>query len=125
MPDEALRATVFDRVAVGIAVSSLDGRLLETNAKCAEIIGYAQDELHGRTFLDITHPDDVGISRRTMAQLLDRSISALTFEKRYIRKDGSEVWSWTTVTLLEGADGEPERFIGVIEDIGARKREKR
>ena len=57
-----------------------------------------------------------------MDQLLDRSISARTFEKRYIRKDGSEVWSWTTVSLLEGADGEPLRFIGVIEDIGARKR---
>ena len=124
MSDQALRATVFDQVAVGIAVSSLDGRLVETNAKCAEILGYTQDELRDHTFLDITHPDDVGASRLAMGQLLDRSMTALTFEKRYIRKDGSEVWSWTTVTLLEGTDGEPERFIGVIEDIGARKREE-
>jgi PAS domain S-box-containing protein len=123
-PDHALRATVFDQVAVGIAVSTLDGRLVETNAKCAEILGYTQDELRDRTFLDITHPDDVGTSRQAMDQLLERSISALTFEKRYLRKDGSEVWSWTTVSLLEVADGEPPRFIGVIEDIGARKREE-
>ena len=121
-PSEQLRATVFDQVAVGIAVSTLDGSLVETNAKCAEILGYTRDELRGRTFLDITHPDDVGTSRRAMEQLLDRRITAQTFEKRYIRKDGSEVWSWTTVSLLESADGEPLRFIGVIEDIGARKR---
>jgi len=122
--DHVLRATVFDQVAVGIAVSTLDGRLVETNAKCAEILGYSQDEIRDRTFLDITHPDDVGSSRQAMEQLLDRSIAALTLEKRYLRKDGSEVWSWTTVTLLEGADGEPLGFIGAIEDIGARKREE-
>jgi len=120
-PDHALRATAFDRVAVGIAVSTLDGRLVDTNAKCAQILGYTQDELRGRTFLEITHPDDVGSSQQAMEQLLDRRISALTFEKRYLRKDGSEVWSSTTVTLLESTDGEPLQFIGVIEDIGARK----
>jgi PAS domain S-box-containing protein len=124
-PADALRAAVFDQVAVGIAVSSLDGSLIETNAKCAEILGYTRDELRGRTFLDITHPEDVGASRRAMQQLLEGSISAQTFEKRYIRKDGSEMWSWTTVTLLEDAEGQPLRFIGVIEDIGVRKREER
>ena len=124
-PAHALRATVFDQVAVGIAVSTLDGSLIEINAKCAEILGYTREELRGRTFLDITHPEDVGVSREAMTQLLAGTISARTFEKRYIRKDGSEMWSWTTVTLLEGQDGEPRRFIGVIEDIGVRKREER
>jgi PAS domain S-box-containing protein len=120
-PIDDLRAAIFDQVAVGIAVSTLDGRLVETNDKCCEILGFTSDELRGRTFLDITHPEDVGVSRGAMRQLLDRSLTAMSFEKRYIRKDGSEVWSWTTVTLLEGRDGEPQRFIGVIEDMSARK----
>jgi PAS domain S-box-containing protein len=119
---EDLRAAIFDRVAVGIAVSTLDGRLVEINDQCCEILGFTAAELRGRTFLDITHPDDVGTSRDAMRQLLDRSVTAMSFEKRYIRKDGSQVWSWTTVTLLEDRDGEPLRFIGVIEDMNARKR---
>ena len=110
---------------MGIAVSSLDGALIEFNAKCAEMLGYTRDDLRGRTFLDITHPEDVGVSSRAMEQLLDGRVSAQTFEKRYIRRDGSEMWSWTTVTLLQGRDGEPRGFIGVIEDIGMRKREER
>ena len=118
---EDLRATIFDQVAVGIAVSSLDGRMVDANAKCCELLGYSAGELRERTFLDLTHPDDVAASRAAMQQLLDRTVPALSFEKRYIRKDGSEVWSWTTVTLLEGSDGEPLRYIGVIEDFGARK----
>ena len=118
---EDLRATIFDRVAVGIAVASLDGRLVEANAKCCDLLGYSADELRGRTFFEITHPDDVGSTRGALQQLLDHTAPALSFEKRYVRKDGSDVWSWTTVTLLEGRNGEPLRFIGVIEDVGARK----
>ena len=118
---EDLRATIFDQVAVGIAVSSLDGRLVEANAKCCDLLGYSADDLRGRTFLEITHPDDQAGTRGAMQQLLDHTAPALSFEKRYVRKDGSDVWSWTTVTLLEDRNGEPLRFIGVIVDFGARK----
>jgi PAS domain S-box-containing protein len=116
-----LRAAIFDQVAVGIAVSTLDGQLVEANEKCRELLGYTADELRSRTFLDITHPDDVGASRDAMQQLLDGSLAALSLEKRYIRQDGAEVWSCTTMTLLRGVDGEPLRFIGVVEDMSARK----
>src|ERR1041384_6131414 len=93
--EERLRA-IFDQAAVGIAVSTLDGRLVEPNQKCAEILGYTIEELQQRTFLDLTHPDDLGESRRTMEQLLDRSVAAVSFEKRYVRKDGSDVWRGET-----------------------------
>ena len=39
-----------------------------------------------------------------------------------MRRDGSTVWSLTTVTLLKDAAGQPQRFIGVIEDITSRRR---
>ena len=119
--EERLRA-VFDQAAVGIAISALDGQLIEVNEKAAEILGYSRHELTGRTFVDLTHPDDVESTRRVMRQLLDHSVSAVSFEKRYVRKDGSEVWSWTTVTTLKDRHGEPRQFIGVVEDISARKR---
>src|ERR1041385_7993883 len=122
VPGQDFRAAVFDQAAVGIAVSSLDGRILEINRKFADLLGYAPDELRGRTILDITHPVDSQVSGEAMQQLAERRMSALTFEKRYIRKDGTDLWSWATATLLEGAEGEPPRFLGVIEDIGARKR---
>jgi len=119
--EERLRA-VFDQAAVGIAISGLDGQLIEVNEKAAEILGYSTHELTERTFVDLTHRDDVESTRRVMRQLLDRSVSAVSFEKRYVRKDGSEVWSWTTVTTLKDRHGEPRQFIGVVEDISARKR---
>ncbi len=117
--EERLRA-IFDHAAVGIVVAALDGRFVDVNRKFTEILGYTADELRDVTFLTLTHPDDVGETVAAVTQLLNGIGSECSLEKRYQRKDGSVVWSLTTVTLLKDADG-PRQFIGVVEDISARK----
>ena len=117
---ERLRA-IFNQAAVGITVCELDGRFVELNAKFAEILGYEPDALRQLTFADITHPDDRAVTAERAQELLAGTIPAFALEKRYVRPDGSDVWSLTTVTLLKDVSGQPQRFIGVIEDITLRK----
>ena len=119
--EERLRA-MFNQAAVGIAVASLDGYFLDMNRKFTEILGYSADELQRLTFSEITHPDDLENTTASIRQLLAGFISEFAIEKRYLRKDGSRIWSSTTVTLLKDAAGQPIRFIAVIEDITLRKR---
>ena len=119
--EERLRA-IFNQAAVGIAVASLEGRFLDMNAKFAHILGYTAAELSSLTFGELTHPDDRELTEVAVAELLSGKRSEYALEKRYIRKDGSIVWSLTTVTLLKDPHGSPQRFIGVIEDISSRKR---
>ena len=119
--EERLRA-MFNHAAVGIAVATLDGYFIDMNRKFSEILGYTADELRRLTFREITHPDDLADTTASVRQLLAGSIPDYSLEKRYLRKDGSSVWSLTTVTLLKDSDGRPQRFIGVIEDISLRKR---
>ncbi len=118
--EERLRA-MFEQAAVGIAIAELDGSFVEVNGKFTRILGYGEDELRGMTFADITHPDDLAVTMTAVGRLLDGSIGEYSMEKRYRQKAGGEIWSLTTVTLLRNAAGEPQRFIGVIEDISARK----
>jgi PAS domain S-box-containing protein len=118
--EERLSA-VFSQAALGIAVADLDGRFEEANAKFCAILGYTLEELRQRTFLDLTHPDDVALTRQQVQQLRDGTIANYAIEKRYVRKDGSAVWSSTTVTLLRKESGEAARFIGIIQDITDRK----
>ncbi len=118
--EERLRA-MFNQAAVGIAVASLEGRFLDMNKKFSDILGFSADELRQRTFMDLTHPDDLASTRGSVAMLLSGAIPEYSLEKRYIRSDGMVVWSLSTVTLLRNAAGEPQRFLGVIEDITARK----
>jgi PAS domain S-box-containing protein len=119
--EERLRAT-FSQAAVGIATASLENRFVEANRKCCDILGYTLEELQQRTFMELTHPDDLAETRREMARLRAGEIDVYKLEKRYVRKDGQIVWSRTTVTQLRAATGETDRFIGVLEDITDRKR---
>ena len=118
--ESRLRA-MFDQAAVGIAVADLEGRFLEMNHKFEEILGYGPGELIGKTALDITHRDDVHATARNMRRLIAGVVPSFRMEKRHLRKDGSEVWSLSTVTTIRDAAGSPLRFLGVIEDITARK----
>lgn len=118
--EERFRFT-FEQAAVGIAHLDTDGRWLRLNRKLCDIIGYNLDELHKRTFKDITHPDDMATDDVLIQDMLDGRIDMYINEKRYFRKNGDMIWVNITVSLVSKPSGEPDYFISVIEDITGRK----
>src|SRR5262249_41599636 len=54
-------------------------------------------------------------------RLRDGEIENFSIEKRYCRKDGSIVWGNVTVSLMRKADGSPDYYTSVDEDICARR----
>lgn len=118
---EARWRGIFDNAAVGVAQVDLDGRWVRVNGRLAAITGYAPDELEGRTFVDITHPDDIDEDVRLRRELLAGAIDTYTLEKRYLRRDGRPTWVNVTVSMSRGQDGQPDALITVVEDINARR----
>ena len=118
--EERWRA-VFTQAALGITVVNLDGRIEEANATFCSMLGYALEELRVRTFLDITHPDDIEASRELVRQLREGESDRCVFEKRYLRKNGEPVWSQTTVTLMRDETGRVFQLLGIIQDIDDQK----
>ncbi|HWS13260.1 MAG TPA: PAS domain S-box protein, partial [Rhodocyclaceae bacterium] len=119
--EQRFRAT-FEQAAVGIAHVAPDGRWLRMNRKLCEILGYAREELLGRTFQDITFAEDLDPDMAQVRRLLAGEADAYSMEKRYLRKDGGAVWANLTVALVRRADGQPDYFISVVEDIEERRR---
>ena len=124
--EEALRtseerfAGILRQTAVGIIQCELDGLFLLVNDRFCEITGYTGDELLALRVPDITHPDD----RETDSELRRRLVAdgvPFIVEKRYLRPDGSQVWASVNVSLMRSADGKPQQFIGVAQDITERK----
>lgn len=111
----------FDNAAVGIAHVSLNGRWLRVNDKLCAIMDYTREELLECTFQDITHPEDLNADLTLVARVLVGEIQTYSMEKRYLRRDNSIVWINLTVSLMKKETGEPDYFISIIEDIGARK----
>lgn len=114
--------TIFENAAVGIARVAPDGRFLEVNQRLCDIVGYTREELMTKTFGDITHPDGLEVDLMAKRRMLAGEVDTYSREKRYHRKDGSVVWTNLTVSLARKADGSPDYFISVVEDITARKR---
>jgi PAS domain S-box-containing protein len=118
---EATLGAVFEQAAIGLAVVALDGRWLRVNGRLRQMLGYTEEEFAELTFQDISHPDDLTADLAQVDRLLAGEASSYVLEKRYYRRDGSVVWAQLTVSLLRGPDGAPDRFVAVVEDIGARK----
>uniref|UniRef100_C6E4J1 histidine kinase n=1 Tax=Geobacter sp. (strain M21) TaxID=443144 RepID=C6E4J1_GEOSM len=73
------------------------GAILRANPSCSEILGYSGEELVARPFIDFVHPDDKERTIEEMTQQV-RSGRTMSFENRYVRKDGSLRWlSWSAV----------------------------
>jgi len=112
---------VFEQAAVGITRVDLNGVLVDCNQKFSDLLGYARQELLGKTISEITHPDDYGVGAQYRAQLASGTADSHTGEKRFIGKDGATVWTRRTMSTACDAAGKPQYIISVIENISDRK----
>jgi len=117
---EKFRRT-FDQSPIGAAIVGLDFRFQRVNAELCRITGYSDQELIARTFMDITHPDDVALGVKLARRLAAGKIDHYFLEKRFLRKDGSTIWVRISTRLLKDSNGTPLYYLPMIEDITAHK----
>jgi two-component system, sensor histidine kinase and response regulator len=122
--ERQLEAT-FNQAAIGIAHVSTDGKWLKVNHKLCEILGYTENEFLTKTFQEITHPEDLAKDLDFVRRMLAQEIKEYSFEKRYIKKDGSEIWINLSVALVWNSVHQPDYFISTVEDINEKKRAER
>ncbi len=118
--EERFRST-FEQAAVGIAHADLSGKFIRVNQKLCDILGYSREELLQRRFHEITYPEDLQSDFKQVRDLLAGRIEYFSMEKRYICKNGSAIWVETTVSFVRQANGEPQYFLGVVQEIEQRK----
>ncbi|MBK3777921.1 PAS domain-containing protein [Azospirillum brasilense] len=95
-------------------VAHFDGTIGAVNPAWTGLLGWTEEELVGRSFFDLVHPEDLERSRAEAARL-GAGHTTPRFENRYRHKDGHYLWlSWVAVP--------DERFIHAVgRDITAQK----
>jgi two-component system sensor kinase FixL len=111
----------FEQAAVGVAHLDREGRWIRINARFCELTGYPPDELMALTVDDITHPLDRQQDSTARGTMMAGEADTSAVEKRYVRKDGGVIWVNATRSTIRDADGRPEFFVAVVEEITARK----
>ncbi|RWX74802.1 PAS domain S-box protein [Neorhizobium lilium] len=78
-------------------VASLDAKIAAINPAWTTMLGWREDDLTGRSFMDLIHPEDVQATLDEVGKL-GQGVTTFLFENRYAHKDGSyRTISWTAV----------------------------
>ncbi len=117
---EDLFKYVFDHSVTGKSITLPTGEM-NVNQAFGEMLGYSQEELKNRKWLEITHPEDIALTQEAVDSLLSGQKETVRFVKRYLHKNGSIVWADVGVALRRDQDAHPLYFITSITNITQRK----
>ncbi|MGE5239634.1 MAG: sensor histidine kinase [Chloroflexota bacterium] len=112
---------IFEDGPIGILVCEPNYRVLKANKAFCELLGYAEEELVGRSITDLTYPEDIEKSVYLSEQALRGEIPLFQLEKRYVKKNGDSLWVNLTATVIKDRDGKVLYAIGMVVDITKRK----
>jgi len=118
--EERLRS-IIEASNAGILMLSMEGKILFSNPQIAEMLGYESRSLVGTRYLDHIHPsekDQVSVILRSVNKTeIDQSAS----ERRFLRKDGSDLWGYVGGRRLRRSRGE-DRLVLVVSDMTGLKK---
>jgi PAS domain S-box-containing protein len=114
--EQGIFRNLFENSAVGMSVTSIDGRLHANQAFC-QMLGYTKEELNDRPWNDLTFPEDIEPNHKVIDSILSGKNKSMRWEKRYFHKNGSIVWGDIHTLLFRNQEGEPQYFITTINDI--------
>jgi PAS domain S-box-containing protein len=113
---------VFENVAVGIAIMSLERRPIAFNHVTEQIVGYKLEEIQNVDPRLLAVPEDRPMDNELFKELIEGKRNSYVMERRYRRKDGRIFWARINYSLVRDLEGKPDYLIGIIEDIDDQKR---
>ncbi len=117
---EAKFKLFFENAPVGKSMMTPDGKYIKVNRTFAHMLGYKRHEMVNLSYTEITHPDDLDHSNKSLSILLEGHTKEFRFQKRYIGKDGQIIWTDVATRLFYSSEGKPMFFLTHIHDISKR-----
>ncbi len=99
--DQAAQLKIlFDQAAVGMGRVSLEGEWIQVNQRLCDLLGYSMPDLLGENYRTLTHPEDLKISLMAYEQLINQKQPQVSYEKRYLTRQGDTLWACVTVSTF-------------------------
>ena len=126
--DEALYRNVFNNAPIGIAivedkqfVTQSQYSNMTMNPMFERILGRSNHELSVISWPEITVAEDLQVDLEQFAQFKAGKINGYVMEKRFIRPDGSTIWTNMIISHLSPSPDRRFVHLCLLEDISTRK----
>ncbi len=113
--EERLRS-IIEASNAGIMLLSAGGKILFANPHMSEMLGYEYKDFIGTHYVDYVYPSEKDQVSGILRRFSETDIDKLSSERRYLRKDGSDLWGYVGGRRLRTARGE-DRLIVVVSDM--------
>jgi PAS domain S-box-containing protein len=120
--EEALRRNewwwrhMFRMSLVGMAMISVEGRILAANDRLCEILGRSREALLEKSWTELTPAEDLAAEQELFQGLLNGLPREEPYEKRVCNPDG-EVVVLVNASAIFRPDGSPEQVLALVQDM--------
>ena len=118
---EALHHATFLQLPLGVGYANRDGSFIWCNDAFDRMLGLDPGEHRNKSIRELTHASDQEHNDHMLRDLWEGRIRSYALEKRYVKRDGKELWVRVTAAMVRTPDGTPVSSVGFLEDISSRK----
>jgi PAS domain S-box-containing protein len=114
---------IVESAYAGIWLIDTKGKTLYVNRRFSEMLGYAVDEILGKSFYDFMTEEDKKIAEKNM----DRRRHGIpeNHDFKFLKKDGSPLWTLISTNPLFTDDGQVKGALAIVLDITERKQDEK
>jgi diguanylate cyclase (GGDEF)-like protein/PAS domain S-box-containing protein len=113
--------SAFTHASIGMALMSVDGRVLQANAALRMLLGRERDGLQEMSFEDAVCAEDRPALREALAQVEQPGFEGFTLELRCVHSTGSLVWVSVHCGFFSEPGASTPCLILQVQDITARR----
>ncbi len=113
---------IYEHSPVGIALIDADGPIRTANPAFRTMLGYSAEELRAGTLRQITPEEDRAGTQERVTRLLAGTVREYHVQRRFLRRDGTPVWTQTSVARVPGVSEVTPLLVVVAKDISEQMR---
>ncbi len=124
--EAAITRFLSDLPFLGLATfAPKTGNWVRVTDRFCEMTGYSREELLSRTWMELTHPEDVDREREQLARVERGETGGYVRDKRFVRRDGEVIHVAVDVKCTRGEDGQLDQCVATIHDVTPRVQAER
>jgi diguanylate cyclase (GGDEF)-like protein/PAS domain S-box-containing protein len=116
---EARFGALFADAAIGIAIVTADGEIVEVNRALCDMFGRRPDEVLHRTIEDYVPADDHE-HWQNLRSMQAGELDNVRLERPFPHADGATIWTDIVLSLVRSPDGAPRFIVAMIADVTQR-----